>query len=69
MAIKLFPFDDQPIANLAPHDQHHDFVSLNIVQCSQIAYAQLIFSQRIGTKPLDRFACRIRPILDVRDES
>jgi hypothetical protein len=63
MAMKLLSFHKQFVADFSPHDEHDNFISLNIVQDTQVPCPQFKLRQRIGPQPLDRLRLRRRLVL------
>jgi hypothetical protein len=53
MAMKILAFHYQLVADLATDNEHDNFVSLDIVQGTQVSCSQFELCQRIGTKALD----------------
>jgi hypothetical protein len=46
--MELLPFNNQFVANLAPHHKQDDVFSFNIVQDAKVADPQLELGKRIG---------------------
>jgi hypothetical protein len=58
--MELLPGDDQLVADLTAHDQDDDFITLHIIQDPEVARAQLVPCQGIGSELLDRLGQRRR---------
>jgi hypothetical protein len=53
--MKLFSFHAQLVADFLAHDQDNDFLSFDIVQCTQVARPELELSKRFGRSRLMAF--------------
>jgi hypothetical protein len=69
MAMKLLTFHDQFVPHLASDDQDDNFLSLDIIQGTQVACPQLKLSERIGTQAFDRFRGRRGLVFQARLDS
>jgi hypothetical protein len=66
MAMEFLAFNDQFVSCLAIDDQDDDLFAFDIVQCTQIARAQLEFRKRIGSQAFDRSRGRRGIVLEPR---
>jgi hypothetical protein len=53
MATVLLPGDNQPVADLPPHNHDNDFVAFRIVEDSEVTRSKFVLGHGIGTQPLD----------------
>jgi hypothetical protein len=69
MGMELLTFHNEFVADLAPDKQEDNFVSLNIIQDTQVSSPQLKFSKGIRPQALDRFRERRRLMLQPGQDS
>jgi hypothetical protein len=66
MGIEFLAFDNQIVTALTSHNQDDDFVSLNIIQHSQVPRPQLVMGERIWPQALDGLCGRGGLVLQAR---
>jgi hypothetical protein len=63
MAMEFLSFNYQFVPHLAPDGQDDNFLSLDIIQGSQVPCSQFKLGEWIGTQSLDRFRRRCGLVL------
>jgi hypothetical protein len=69
MAMELLAFHDQFVADFPPDDQDDNFLSLDIIQGTQVTRPKLELDQRVGPQTLDGFCERRRLVLQPGQDS